>query len=78
LSTITKLSPGRLVGLMMGVWFLSTSLGDYIAGRTLQFFKENAEGALFSSVRHRRPDHFRRRCLAFPACAPDPQNDCKG
>jgi len=33
LSTVTKLSPARMVGLMMGVWFLSISFGNYIAGR---------------------------------------------
>jgi proton-dependent oligopeptide transporter, POT family len=38
LSTITKLSPTRMVGLMMGVWFLSISVGSYIAGRTTQLF----------------------------------------
>ena len=32
LSTTTKLAPSRLVGLMMGVWFLSISLGNYLAG----------------------------------------------
>jgi POT family proton-dependent oligopeptide transporter len=38
LSTITKLSPTRMVGLMMGVWFLSISVGSFIAGRTTQLF----------------------------------------
>ncbi|HEV7746907.1 MAG TPA: peptide MFS transporter [Pyrinomonadaceae bacterium] len=38
LSTITRLSPVRMVGLMMGVWFLSISVGSYIAGRTTQLF----------------------------------------
>jgi POT family proton-dependent oligopeptide transporter len=38
LSTITRLSPTRMVGLMMGVWFLSISVGSYIAGRTTQLF----------------------------------------
>ncbi len=32
LSMITKLSVPRLVGLMMGVWFLSSSLAQYAAG----------------------------------------------
>jgi POT family proton-dependent oligopeptide transporter len=32
LSSVTKLSPKRLVGQMMGVWFLATSLGNLIAG----------------------------------------------
>ncbi|MFL6282173.1 MAG: peptide MFS transporter [Pyrinomonadaceae bacterium] len=53
LSTVTKLSPARMVGLMMGVWFLSISIGDYFAGLVLGFFDEKAEGALlklFGSV----------------------------
>ena len=32
LSSVTKLAPRRLVGQMMGVWFLATSLGSLIAG----------------------------------------------
>lgn len=32
LSLVTKLSPKRLVGLMMGGWFLSTAVGNKLAG----------------------------------------------
>ena len=32
LSSVTKLAPPRLVGQMMGVWFLASSLGNLIAG----------------------------------------------
>ena len=32
LSSVTKLAPKRLVGQMMGIWFLATSLGNLIAG----------------------------------------------
>ena len=39
LSTVTKLAPARMVGLMMGVWFLSISIGSYIAGLTTRFFE---------------------------------------
>ena len=46
LSTVTKLSPARLVGLMMGVWFLSISIGDFVAGLMGGAFNEKAEGAL--------------------------------
>ena len=46
LSTVTKLSPARLVGLMMGVWFLSISIGDFVAGIMGGAFNEKAEGAL--------------------------------
>lgn len=32
LSSVTKLAPRRLVGQMMGTWFLATSLGNLLAG----------------------------------------------
>lgn len=32
LSIITKLSPNRLVGMMMGLWFLASAYGQYVAG----------------------------------------------
>jgi len=32
LSMVTKLSPPRVVGLMMGVWFFATAMGNYVAG----------------------------------------------
>jgi hypothetical protein len=32
LSSVTKLAPRRLVGQMMGIWFLGTSLGNLLAG----------------------------------------------
>ncbi len=46
LSTISKLSPVRMVGLMMGVWFLSISIGSYIAGRTTQLFEKGTPDVL--------------------------------
>ncbi|MEO7192961.1 MAG: peptide MFS transporter [Vicinamibacterales bacterium] len=33
LSSMTKLAPARIVSLMMGVWFLGASVGNYISGR---------------------------------------------
>jgi len=36
LSMITKLSIARVVGLMMGVWFLSISVAQYVAGAVAQ------------------------------------------
>jgi POT family proton-dependent oligopeptide transporter len=33
LSTVTKLAPRRMVGQMMGIWFMATSLGNLIAGQ---------------------------------------------
>ena len=46
LSTVTKLAPARMVGLMMGVWFLSVSLGNKLAGWVAGFYQDDA-GALF-------------------------------
>ena len=36
LSMITKLSMARIVGMMMGVWFLTISVGEYLAGAAAQ------------------------------------------
>jgi proton-dependent oligopeptide transporter, POT family len=46
LSTVSKLSPARMVGLMMGVWFLSISIGSYIAGLTTRLFEGNDPAVL--------------------------------
>ena len=48
LSTVTKVSPGRMVGLMMGVWFLALSIGNFLAGIMGGNFDEKKEGALLS------------------------------
>ena len=46
LSTVTKLSPHRMVGQMMGIWFMATSLGNLIAGLlAAQIGDEGAEVA---------------------------------
>ena len=41
LSTVTKLSPVKLVGIMMGVWFLASSFGSKLAGYLSGFFVAN-------------------------------------
>ncbi|HKG48341.1 MAG TPA: peptide MFS transporter [Pyrinomonadaceae bacterium] len=46
LSTVSKLSPVRMLGLMMGVWFLSISIGSYIAGLTTRLFEGNDPAVL--------------------------------
>jgi dipeptide/tripeptide permease len=48
LSTVTKVSPGRMVGLMMGVWFLALATGNFLAGKMGGAFDEKKEGALLS------------------------------
>jgi POT family proton-dependent oligopeptide transporter len=46
MSSVSKLSPARLMGLMMGVWLLSIAIGDFIAGLAAGLFNEKTEGAL--------------------------------
>jgi POT family proton-dependent oligopeptide transporter len=41
LSTVTKLAPKKLVGIMMGVWFLAASFGSKLAGYLSGFFVAN-------------------------------------
>ena len=41
LSTVTKLSPPKLVGIMMGVWFLAAALGNKLAGYLSSYFVSN-------------------------------------
>src|ERR1700754_1064732 len=41
LSTVTKLAPVKLVGIMMGVWFLAASFGNKLAGYLSGFFLSN-------------------------------------
>jgi proton-dependent oligopeptide transporter, POT family len=50
LSTMTKLSPARMSGLIMGVWFLSISVGDYIGGRLSGLYESFPLPALFGVV----------------------------
>ena len=50
LSAMTKLAPVRIVGLMMGVWFLATSVGNYIGGRVSSFYESWPLPSLFGAV----------------------------
>lgn len=43
LSSMTKLAPARMVSLMLGVWFLSISMGNYVAGRIAGEFEAKAD-----------------------------------
>ncbi len=46
LSTVTKLAPTRLVGLMMGCWFLAISIGNFFSGWVARFFNASSYTAL--------------------------------
>jgi len=37
LSSMSKLAPSRLAGMVMGTWFLATAIGNYLAGRAAGF-----------------------------------------
>ena len=50
LSAMTTLAPARIAGLMMGVWFLATSVGNFIGGRVSGFYESFALPTLFGSV----------------------------
>ena len=48
-ATFTKLAPARVAGFMMGVWFLSTSIGDYIGGRMASLYESWTLPSLFGA-----------------------------
>ncbi len=50
LSSVTKLAPERLVGQMMGIWFMATSLGNLIAGIAGGSFGSMTTQQLFGRV----------------------------
>ena len=50
LSAMTKLAPERVAGLMMGVWFVSISAGDYLAGRVASRYETLSLPSLFGTV----------------------------
>ncbi|MCP3911747.1 MAG: peptide MFS transporter, partial [Actinomycetia bacterium] len=50
LSSITKLAPDRLVGQMMGTWFMGSALGNLIAGLVAGFIEEMPLPQLFGTV----------------------------
>lgn len=50
LSAMTKLAPASVTGLMMGVWFLALSVGNYMGGRMAALYESLPLPALFSAV----------------------------
>jgi POT family proton-dependent oligopeptide transporter len=50
LSAMTKLAPVRVAGLMMGVWFLSISIGNYAGGRMAALYEALPLPLLFGAV----------------------------
>jgi proton-dependent oligopeptide transporter, POT family len=50
LSAMSKLAPARVAGLVMGVWFLATSLGNYLAGMAASVYETVPLPTLFTLV----------------------------
>jgi POT family proton-dependent oligopeptide transporter len=50
LSVVTKLAPARIVGSMMGVWFLSIAFGNKLGGWVAGFFDSLPLPLLFGAV----------------------------
>ena len=50
LSAMTKLAPVRIGGLIMGVWFLGSSVGNYIGGRLGGLYESWPLPSLFGAV----------------------------
>ena len=47
---MTRLAPERVTGLMMGVWFLSISVGSYLGGQISHAYAGLSEQRLFSAI----------------------------
>jgi POT family proton-dependent oligopeptide transporter len=50
LSMVTKLAPKHLVGLMMGVWFFATAMGNYVAGWAAGFLQNRTYSEVFQAA----------------------------
>jgi POT family proton-dependent oligopeptide transporter len=50
LSAMTKLAPARAVGFIMGIWFLASSIGNWLAGKAGSLFESMPLPSLFGWV----------------------------
>jgi POT family proton-dependent oligopeptide transporter len=50
LSAMSKLAPERAAGFMMGIWFLSTSIGNWLAGKAASLYSDMPIPTLFGYV----------------------------
>ena len=50
LSAMTRLAPARIAGLVMGVWFLAASVGNYLGGAVASLYETFALPALFAAI----------------------------
>ena len=47
---MTKLAPTRVVGQMMGVWFLAASIGNYLGGSVAGYYERLSLPTLLTLV----------------------------
>ena len=47
---MTKLAPTRIVSLMMGVWFLGASVGNFLGGQAASFYESLPLATLLTAV----------------------------
>jgi POT family proton-dependent oligopeptide transporter len=50
LSAVSKLAPDRAAGFMMGIWFLSISIGNWLAGNAVSLSVNMPMATLFGAV----------------------------
>jgi POT family proton-dependent oligopeptide transporter len=50
LSSMSRLAPTRVAGMVMGTWFLGTSIGNYLAGRAAGLSATHGYGFLFQTL----------------------------
>jgi POT family proton-dependent oligopeptide transporter len=50
MSAFTKLAPARIAGLMMGVWYLGISVGNFIGGRLASLYTSMPLAHLFGAI----------------------------
>ena len=50
LTAMTRLAPARVAGLMMGVWFLAASVGNYLGGQMASLYESLSLPSLFGAV----------------------------
>ena len=58
LSALTKLAPARVAGMMMGLWFVTIAIGDYLGARVASLYESVSLPTLFGIV----------AAVAFVAC----------
>ena len=50
LSAMTRLAPQRIIGLVLGIWFLAASLGNFMAGFAASLYQSLPLATLFATV----------------------------